>query len=213
MPEATQTTTPSVEDFPHGRVPRAVREQQILSIAEELFAERGYEGASMDELARRTGVSKPVIYGLGGNKEELFRRCFERSGDELNARMAQAVAEGDGDLAGEIRATARAFYEFLEEHSSAWGMLFSMDTGGRTEASVARIRQRQAEFTAARIITRAADRGIVLDPVRANAAAALLNSSYETLAHWRRDNPRASTDQLVEWLVEFVVPGLEGLLR
>jgi AcrR family transcriptional regulator len=212
MPNQTQPT-PSVEDFRHGRVPRAVREEQILAIAEELFAERGYEGASMDELARRTGVSKPVIYGLGGNKEALFRRCFQRSGDQLNARMAQAVAESHGDLAGEIRDTARAFYEFIEEHASAWAMLFSLDTGGRTEASMAAIRRRQAEFTAARIISRAAGRGVELDPVRANAAATLLNSSYETLAHWRRAHPHTSTDQLVEWLVEFVVPGLEQLLQ
>jgi AcrR family transcriptional regulator len=212
MSDETQAT-PQVADFPHGRVPRAVREEQILAMAEELFAERGYEGASMDELARRTGVSKPVIYSLGGNKEELFRRCFERSGDELNARMVQAVAESRGDLATEIRATARAFYEFIEDHSSAWAMLFSMDTGGRTEASVAAIRRRQAEFTAARIIGRAGDRGVALDPAQANAAAALLNSSYETLAHWRRDHPGTSTDQLVEWLVAFVVGGLEALLR
>jgi AcrR family transcriptional regulator len=212
MPEETRAT-PRVEDFAHGRVPRAVRERQILSMAEELFAERGYEGASMDELARRTGVSKPVIYGLGGNKEALFRRCFERSGDELNARMAEAVANSHGGLAGEIRATARAFYEFIEEHSSAWAMLFSLDTGGRTEASVAAIRRRQAQFTAGRIIRRAADRGIELDSVRADAIASLVNSSYETLAHWRRDQPRRSTDELVEWLVEFVVPGLEALLR
>jgi AcrR family transcriptional regulator len=212
MSEETQAT-PQVEDFPHGRVPRALREEQILSMAEELFAERGYEGASMDELARRTGVSKPVIYGLGGNKEALFRRCFERSGEELNARMAQAVADSQGDLAGEIRATARAFYEFIEEHSSAWAMLFSMDTGGRTEASVAAIRRRQAEFTAARIMMRASDRGAELDPVQANAAAWLLNSSYETVAHWRADHPGTSADQLVEWLVAFVVPGLEALLE
>jgi AcrR family transcriptional regulator len=212
MSDKTQSA-PHVEDFPHGRVPRAVREEQILSIAEELFAERGYEGASMDELARRTGVSKPVIYGLGGNKEELFRRCFERSGEELNARMAQAVADSHGDLAAEIRATAHAFYAFIEEHSSAWAMLFSLDTGGRTEASMAAIRRRQAEFTAARIIRRAADRGVELDPARANAAASLLNTSYETLAHWRRDHAETSTDQLVEWLVEFIVPGLDALIR
>jgi AcrR family transcriptional regulator len=212
MSEEMQATT-RVAGYSHGRVPRAVRERQILSVAEELFAERGYEGASMDELARRTGVSKPMIYELGGNKEELFRRCFERSGEELSARMVEAVAESQGDLAGEIRGTARAFYEFIEEHSSAWAMLFSLDTGGRTEASVSAIRRQQAQFTATRIIRRASDRGIELDPERANAAAALLNSGYETLAHWRRDHPDTSTDELVEWLVEFAVPGLEALLR
>ena len=40
-----------IEDFKHGRVPRAVRERQLLELAEELFAERGYARTSMDELA------------------------------------------------------------------------------------------------------------------------------------------------------------------
>jgi hypothetical protein len=92
-------------------------------------------------------------------------------------------------------------------------MLFSLDTGGRTEASVGAIRRRQAEFTAARIMNRAADRGVKLDPVRANAVATLVSSGYESLAHWRRDHPDTSTDQLAEWLVQFVVPGLEALLQ
>jgi len=59
----------SVEDYAHGRVPRAVRERQLLELAEELFAERGYGGASMEELARRAGVTKPVVYELFGSKE------------------------------------------------------------------------------------------------------------------------------------------------
>jgi AcrR family transcriptional regulator len=205
-------STPRVEDYAHGRVPRQVREQQILSLAEELFARRGYEGASMDELAQRAGVSKPMIYGLVGNKEALFLRCFERSGEELNARMVAAVAEGHRDLASELRGTARAFYEFIDEHASAWAMLFSLDTGGRTEASMGSIRRRQAEFTAARIVRRAADLGVELDPVRANAGAWLLNSGYEALAHWRREHPDTPAEQLTEWLVEFLLPGLQALL-
>jgi AcrR family transcriptional regulator len=211
MSESTQAPS-DVHDFPHGRVPRAVREQQILTLAEDLFAERGYEGTSMDELAQRAGVSKPMIYGLVGSKEALFQRCFERSGEELHARMAAAVTQPQADLAAEIRATGRAFYDFIDEHSSAWAMLFSLDTGGRTEASMGVIRRRQSEFTAERIMRRATARGSTLEPLHADAAAALINSGYEALAHWRRDHPDTPTDQLVDWLVAFLVPGLEALL-
>jgi AcrR family transcriptional regulator len=202
-----------VQDFRHGRVPRAVREMQILSLAEELFAARGYEGTSMDELAQRAGVSKPMIYSLVESKEALFQRCFERSGEELHARMVATVSEPHDDLAAEILATGRAFFEFIEEHSSAWAMLFSLDTGGRTEALMATIRRRQSDFTASRIMQYATAHGASLDPVRANAAAALVNSGYETLAHWRRDHPDIATDQLAEWLVAFTVPGLKALLE
>jgi AcrR family transcriptional regulator len=80
-----------VEDFKHGQVPRAVREQQLLELAEELFAERGYAGASMDELARRAGVTKPVVYELFGNKEGLFGACVDRSIERLSTEIAAAV--------------------------------------------------------------------------------------------------------------------------
>jgi AcrR family transcriptional regulator len=212
MSKAAQPS-PDVQDFRHGRVPRAVREEQILSLAEELFAARGYEGASMDELALRAGISKPMIYSLVESKEVLFQRCFERSGEELHARMAATVAEPHDDLAAEILATGLAFYDFIEEHSSAWAMLFSLDTGGRTEALMATIRRRQSDFTAGRIMQYAAARGLSLDPLRANAAAALVNSGYETLAHWRRDHAEIATEQLAEWLVAFIVPGLQALLE
>ena len=47
------TTSTSIGDFRHGRVPREVRERQLLELAETLFAERGYGGTSMEELASR----------------------------------------------------------------------------------------------------------------------------------------------------------------
>ena len=85
-----------IQDFKHGRVPRAVRERQLLGLAEALFAERGYGGASMDELARRAGVTKPVIYGYFGSKDGVFRACVDRAVERLAASIAAAVrAETD----------------------------------------------------------------------------------------------------------------------
>lgn len=200
-----------VEAYSHGRVPRAVRERQILDLAEELFAERGYEGASMDELARRAGVSKPVIYDLAGSKEGLFQRCFERSGDELAERVAEAVDAARGDFAQELRASTLAFLRFVDEHDRAWAMLFSLDTGGRTARAVDAIRERQARFVAARLLDLAAEHGVALEPRRAEAIAFALNGSYEALAHWRRAHPGASSEELATWLVEFALPGLAAL--
>src|SRR6187402_1703509 len=92
------STVARIEDFRHGRVPRAVRERQLAELGEELFAERGYAKASMDELARRAGVTKPVIYELFGSKEGLFRACLEG----LALRLADAIADAarGADAAG-----------------------------------------------------------------------------------------------------------------
>ena len=54
------------------RVPRAVREQQMLDAAVLTFARRGYAAASMDEIAEAAGVSKPLVYLYLNSKEDLF---------------------------------------------------------------------------------------------------------------------------------------------
>src|SRR5919109_5307908 len=85
----TMEAVARIEEFRHGRVPRAVRERQLVELGEQLFAERGFAKASMDELARRAGVTKPVIYELFGSKEGLFRACLEG----LALRLAEEIAE------------------------------------------------------------------------------------------------------------------------
>src|SRR5687767_15652165 len=104
-----------IEDFRHGRVPRPLRERQLVELGEELFAERGFARASMDELARRAGVTKPVIYELFGSKEGLFEACLEG----LALRLAESIADaargaddaGDrgADPAARLRAGGLAF--------------------------------------------------------------------------------------------------------
>ena len=49
----------SVNGYQHGRVPRAVRREQLLALAEELFMEKGFDGFAIDDLCRAAGVSRP----------------------------------------------------------------------------------------------------------------------------------------------------------
>jgi AcrR family transcriptional regulator len=197
-----------VSDFPHGRVPRAVRERQILDLAEELFAERGFRNASMDELARRAAVSKPVIYDIMGSKEALFHRSFERAGDELARAMLEASARHAGDLAGQLHATALAFLSFVAGHARSWDVLYALDAGGLTDSHVREIRLRQARFVAGTL----SELGAHGEPGRLDAVAYMLNGAYEALAHWRREHPDEPDEAAAGWLVDFALPGIERLL-
>ena len=109
--------SPRIEDFQHGRVPRAVRERQIVELAEGLFSERGYQGASMEELARRAGVTKPIIYELFGNKDGLFRACLERSAGRLAQQVADAVR---AEVEPEARLRAGGSPSCASPPSTAW---------------------------------------------------------------------------------------------
>ena len=75
------------------RKTKAERREEILDAALEEFAERGYHGASTEDIARRAGISQPYVFRLFGTKKELFRavvaRCFRET-----LEMFQRAAEG-----------------------------------------------------------------------------------------------------------------------
>ncbi|MGH2803311.1 MAG: TetR/AcrR family transcriptional regulator, partial [Thermoleophilaceae bacterium] len=133
-----------IEDFRHGRVPRAVRRHQLVELAEDLFAERGYAGASMDELCRRAGVTKPVVYELFESKDGLFRACVDRSVERMAESIAAAVRAEDEPEA-RMRAGSLAFLRFARENRVAFDLV-AMGGGGRFADQALGVRRSQARL-------------------------------------------------------------------
>ena len=63
---------------PRTRMTGSERRHQLIDIARSLFAERGYEGTSIEEIALRANVSKPVVYEHFGGKEGLYAVVVDR---------------------------------------------------------------------------------------------------------------------------------------
>jgi len=65
------------------RLSAAERKDDVLEAAMIEFADRGYEGTSTEDIARRAGISQPYLFRLFGTKKELFRaateQCFRRT--------------------------------------------------------------------------------------------------------------------------------------
>jgi AcrR family transcriptional regulator len=200
----------------HGRVPRALRERQLLALGAELFAERGYAGASMDELATRAGVSKPVIYDLIGSKEELFRRCADLAAADLYERVATAVAgavpEGDATAAeAQLRAGSLAFFRFAGEHRRSWSVLFAGE--GAFTAEAESIRHRQTGLVVALLRAAALEQGGQINERQLEATAHTLNGAFEALANWAWTHADVTPESLTEWFVALTLPGLQLLAR
>jgi AcrR family transcriptional regulator len=91
----------------------AARRDEVLDAAMIEFAERGFEGASTEDIARRAGISQPYLFRLFGTKKELFKasvaRCFREA-----LEMFQRAAEGKrGEEA--LQAMGQAYRKQLEE--------------------------------------------------------------------------------------------------
>lgn len=190
-----------IEDFQHGRVPRAVRERQLVELAEELFAERGYAGASMDELCRRAGVTKPVVYEHFHSKDGLFRVCVDRA----VARMAASIAEAfrsETEPEARLRAGGLAFLRFAQDNRVAWDL---MGMQGRFADQAATVRRSQAQLIRT-LMEEIAPAGT--DPRELEAVAYAVNSAYEGAAHWMWEHPDVPVEELAEWIVALLLPGL-----
>jgi AcrR family transcriptional regulator len=103
-------------------MPRAERERQMITVAEEIFAERGYQASSMDEIADRVGVSKPMLYEYFGSKEGLLVACIRQARAELLA-VTLASVEGVTQAEEALRRGLTAFFGFIDSHRRSWELL------------------------------------------------------------------------------------------
>ncbi|SHG03909.1 transcriptional regulator, TetR family [Jatrophihabitans endophyticus] len=104
-------------------VPRAEREGQIVAAAIAEFARAGYNGASMLEIARQAGISKPLVYQYFGSKDGMFLVCLREVGGGLLARLDEAELAVDDTVASRIY-PLRAMFAALAPQREAWRLLF-----------------------------------------------------------------------------------------
>ena len=196
----------AIAAHPHGRVPAELRREHIVLLATELFAERGFAQASMDELARRAGVSKPVIYDLVGSKEELLRRCVARASDDLAERIRTAV-QAESDPSERIRAGALAFFRFVAEAGPVYTSLVA-SLGAEFADELASTRARIAELVSDLTAEGLREVGLELDPLQIEALAQVLSGGLESLALWWAQHPERTAEELADLIAVLAAPGV-----
>jgi AcrR family transcriptional regulator len=106
------------------RLSAARRRALILEAARSVFADYGFESASMDEVARRARITKPVIYQHFGSKRALFRELLTLAGEELIATIAAATRSVEHPRQ-RLWSGMRAFFRFVHERRTEYLILFS----------------------------------------------------------------------------------------
>lgn len=194
------------------RLSATERRAAILDAAMEVFATRGYHGASIDDIAHAAGISKALIYEHFPSKKDLHASLLGGQVEELFRRLAANAAAGErGEV--RLRGGVDAFLRFVEERREAWRMLFR-DAGDPEVAEVLQRLERQATGVIAALI--AADPAAQADegPEHERGIemlAQLLSGAMQSLANWWYDHQDVPREQLVDRVIEFAWIGLERL--
>ena len=193
------------------RLPRAEREQQAIAVARALFAERGFAAATMDEVAARIGVTKPLLYTYFGNKEGLYLACMEPAGEALVATVADAV-RATASPADALHAGVHAFFAYVDRDRAAWRVLFdaTLPAGAEPARRAAAQRERLTALVAEAQLARlpAARRERARAEVEALSAALL--GAAEALARWWLRTDAMPAAAAADLLVRTLAPGLRA---
>jgi len=192
-------------------LPAAARRELIEQAAMAVFAERGYHGASVDEIARRSGVSPPVLYDHFASKLALHRRLLERSRDELLAMWRDQLG-GDDPAGVRIQRALDAWAGYVETHPYVPRMFFQETTGDPEAMAIHREVAGQARAALGAILGREAGAeriGGAGDAEALEMAAEVLRAGLTGLAIWWIDHPAVPRERIVATAVNALWIGFE----
>jgi len=197
------------------KIPRAVREQQMLEVAERVFAQRGYHATSVEVIAEAAGITKPMVYAYFGSKEGLFLACMEQARRRLFETIA-AAAPADAPPEEQMWGGILAFFTFVAEQRDSWTVLFgeAPTHGGPFAEEAVRLRQVIARLVGQLLGEAAAAEGVEAEALEATEPLAhALVGAGESMAEWWQRHPEVTTEQVALRLMNFVWMGFGDLVR
>ncbi len=106
---------------PRVRMTGRERREQLLDVGRALFAEKGFEATSIEEIAARAGVSKPVVYEHFGGKEGLYAVVVDREMSDLLDRLTDALSAAHPRML--VEKAALALLTYIEEQTDGFRIL------------------------------------------------------------------------------------------
>ncbi|GAB2637474.1 TetR/AcrR family transcriptional regulator [Gordonia jinhuaensis] len=135
------------------RLPRAVREQQMLDAAVKVFSANGFRDTSMDAIAAEAQISKPMLYLYYGSKDELFAACLNRE----STRFIEAMSVGfDPHLKqrDQARTVIYALLAYVDSNRESWRVLYRVAMGQASFAHLVSLSRSQLIEMVAELLRR-----------------------------------------------------------
>jgi AcrR family transcriptional regulator len=120
---------------PSERTPQNERREQLLLVARKIFAERGFQATTMDDIAKEAGFTKPILYQYFESKIELYREIVNQTAAKLLTTLRDAVDAVDTPRA-KIEVAFRVYFEMVVEETDAFRILFIHSHEGETRGDL-----------------------------------------------------------------------------
>jgi AcrR family transcriptional regulator len=189
------------------RLPAARRRRQLLDVALETFAARGYHPTSMNDIAEAAGVTKPVLYQHFRSKRALYLELLEDVGRRLADTIEKAASEADGPRE-QVTAGFTVYFRFVADQRAAFQLLFG---GGAKRDEEFADAVRQVESKIADIIAVFIDVPTLNVERRRLLAHGIVGLAEGTGRHWLADGVEGSPEELAEQVATLAWAGLRGI--
>ena len=195
---------------PRRRMSAAARREVVADAAAELFAERGYRGASIEEIARRSGVTPPVVYEHFASKRDLYRELLERHFADLREVWYEHFA-GDAPAEQRVARSVDAWFSYVEAHPFAGRVLFRYSTDPEIEAIHADVAARSREAILPLFAAQPGVENVAgsLESEGIEMAWVVLRGVLQGLAVWWSEHPEVPRERVVRTAMSSLWIGLE----
>ncbi|MFJ8488845.1 TetR/AcrR family transcriptional regulator [Streptomyces sp. NPDC094038] len=183
--------------------------ETLLSVAVQVFNERGYDGTSMEHLSKAAGISKSSIYHHVAGKEELLRRAVNRALEGLFAILDEEHARV-GTAADRLEHVVRRMVEVLITELPYVTLLLRVRGNTDTERWALE-RRRDFDHRVADLLKAAAAEGDIRGDVEVRLATRLVFGMVNSIVEWYRPDGRGASEREVsEAVVRLVFSGLRA---
>lgn len=168
----------------------------MVEVASALFAEHGFGGVSMDDIAKASGITKPMLYAYFDSKEGLFSACAQVAGEHLRDDLREVSERRDLTPDERLWQGIERVFAFVEENHDGWLLLYpegGLATGSIGSGAVA-ARDAMADLLTELFTRTAREKGLSDEALSHTEAIAhaFTAATIGAASHWAKheDEPR-----------------------
>lgn len=202
--------TPSQPPAPRVRMSALQRRDQLIEVSRHVFAEKGFDAASIEEIASEAKISKPVVYEHFGDKESLYAIVVDREVTLLMSMMTESLTSDRPRVLLEQAATA--LFDYIDEHTDGfWVLLRPHPRGDQRGGSFGTVMREVATHLSERLVPICKEHGFSpkLAPMYSNMLVGMVAMTGE----WWAQDRKPSKELVITQVVNMAWNGVNHLER